>query len=166
MIFRRKGLALAPWYGLMALMWVFSGAFALAFFAAVFTIRPFTWSDLFVTALIGFGAWPPGAYAWALRGSIRYMRTYYLRIGEEGVRFHLPGAGEVQVAWRDMQAVTREKVWVNLKGPFPFAYRNYVYTIVTDRGRFTFSTFEIPRPERAAREIAAKTGQEVQRIAR
>jgi hypothetical protein len=61
MIFRRKGLRLAPWYATLALFWAFSATFALAFFVAVFKIRPLHWSDLWVIALIGAMAWPPDA---------------------------------------------------------------------------------------------------------
>jgi hypothetical protein len=165
MTFRRTGLRLASWYATEALFWLFSAIFALAFFVAVFKIRPLHWSDLFVIALIGFMVWPPARFAWSLRSWIHRTRSYYLRIGEQGVQFHLPAAGEVQLAWREIQAVTREKRWVNWNGPFPFAYRNYFYTIVTAGGRFTFTSMDIPRPARAAREIAAKIGIELQRIA-
>ena len=165
MIFRRKGLRLAPWYATLALFWAFSATFALAFFVAVFKIRPLHWSDLWVIALIGAMAWPPARFAWSLRLWIRRTRSYYLRVGKDGVEFHLPGAGEVQLAWREIQAVTSEKRWVTWNGPFPFAYRNNFYTIGTARGRFTFTSMDIPRPARAARGIAAKAGTKIQKIA-
>jgi hypothetical protein len=164
MIFRRKGLGLAPWYGTLALFWLFSATFALAFFVGAFTVRPLKWSDLWVLALIGFMAWPPARFAWSLGSWIRRLRNYYLRIDDQGVQFHLYGAGEVQLAWHEIQSVTREKRWVSLKGPFPFAYRNYFYTVVTGRGRFAFTSMDIPRPARAAREIAARVGMQIQNI--
>jgi hypothetical protein len=163
MIFRRKGLGLASWYATAGLFWLFSVTFVLAFFVGVFTIRPLKWTDLLVLALIGFSAWPPAQFAWSLGSWIRRLRNYYLRINDQGVQFQLYAAGEVQLAWHEIQAVTCEKRWVRYTGP-NFAYRNNFYTLVTSRGRFTFTSMDIPRPARAAREIAARVGMQIQNI--
>jgi hypothetical protein len=115
-------------------------------------------------ALIGASAWPPARFAWGMHLWIRRLRNYYLRIDDQGVQFQLYGTGEVHLAWHDIQQVTRERRWVTLGGPFPFSYRNYFYTLVTTRGRFTFTSMDLPRPGRAAREIAAKLGMQIQNI--
>jgi hypothetical protein len=164
MIFRRKGLGLAPWYCTVALFWLFSATFALAFVAGLFTVRPLKWSDLWVLGIIGALVLPPARFAWGLGLWIRRVRNYYLRIDEFGVEFQLYAAGHVQVAWHEIQKVTSERRWVSFKGPFPFAYRNYFYTIATGRGQFTFTSMDIPRPARAAREIATKVGMQVETI--
>jgi hypothetical protein len=165
MMFRRKGLRLAPWYATLAMFCLFSATFALAFFVGVFTVRPLKLSDLVVLALIGAMTLPPGRFAWGLWLWIRRVRNYYLRVNDEGVQFQLYGAGEVQLEWSEIQSVTCEKRWVKLSGPFPFSYRDRFFTIVTARGKFTFTSMDIPWPGRAARAIAAKLGIQVQKIA-
>jgi hypothetical protein len=162
MIFRREGLRLAPWYCTVTLFWLFSAAFALAFVVAVFTVRPLRGTDFLVIALIGGMALPPARMAWSLGAWLRRIRNYYLRIDDQGVGLQLYGAGEVQLAWHEIQKITSERRWVRLSGPWPFAYRNYFYTIVTGRGQFTFTSMDIPRPALAAREIATRVGLQIQ----
>ena len=163
MVFRRTGLRLALWYCTVAIFWLFSATFALAFLVGVFAVRPLKWSDVGVLLLIGASALPPARFAWSMGAWIRRFRNYYLRIDDRGVQFQLYGEGEVRLAWSEIQAVTRERRWVSYKGP-TFAYRNYFYTLVTGRGQYTFTSMDIPQPARAAREIAARAGVQVKAI--
>jgi hypothetical protein len=164
MMFRREGLSLAPWYATLALFWLLSATFVVAFFVGIIDVGRLKYHDLYVIVLIGFMAFPPALFAWSLGKWIRLTRNNYIRTAEDGVHLRVSNADELTIAWNEIQAVTRDKRWVKLKGPFPFAYQNYFFTIVTARGRFAFTSMDIPSPARAAAEIAAKVGMEVQRI--
>jgi hypothetical protein len=125
---------------------------------SVFDIGRLKWHDLYVIALIGLMPFPPARFVWSLGKRVRLTRSYYVQTGGDGVAFAYPALARFNLPGLKIQAVTREKRWVRLKSPFPFAYQNYFYTIVTASGRFTFTSMDIPSPARAAGEIAGKSG--------
>jgi hypothetical protein len=153
MTFRRHGWALVPWYLYLALGWCFAALFAAAFVIALRLPDPWMWERVFTTAMIGVVAGAAvrmavGAHRW-----IAGFRQHYLTVADDGVRFRLPGVDEVSLAWSEIESVTSERRWLTLSGPWPFGYRAEVHTIGSSRGRFEFTSMEIPRAARAAKEI-------------
>jgi len=153
MTFQRRGWALVPWYLYLALGWCFATLFGVALVIAIRLPDPWTWERGFTTAMIGvlvFGSvrMALGAHRW-----IAGFRQHYLTISDSCIRFRLPGTDEVRLLWKEVQSVTSERRWLTLSGPIPFGYRAEVYTITSARGKFEFTSMEIPHAGRAADEI-------------
>ena len=153
MTFRRHGWALVPWYLYLAVGWCFAALFLAAFVIALRLRDPWTWERVFTTTMIGVVAAAAvrmtiGTHRW-----IAGFRQYYLVVSDACVLLRLPGTGEVRLPWNEIESITSERRWLTMTGPWPFGYRAEVHTIASSRGRFEFTSMEIPRAGRAAEEM-------------
>jgi hypothetical protein len=163
MLFRRGKLRMAAWYLTLAIFWGFAGLFAVAFVAGCFPLHSWNLEKAWVLLLIGVVAYSSARAALGMRSWIRGFRAGFLELNEQGIRFSFAQSAEVLLTWSEISGITSTRVWVSTSAVF--AYPLDTYTVRTPRGAFSFSALDIPRPRRAAVEIAARSGTGIQTAA-
>lgn len=158
MVYRRGKLRMAGWRLMLAAFWSMAALLAIALFVEIFVLHGWDAGRVavtFATALLTFGAARAalGAHAW-----IRPFWTNLVEIDETGIRLRIAGEGEIRVAWPEIGSIKHENRTATTGGFWPIPYRVDDYIVSTTRGPLRFTSMDIPRAKRAAREIAETIG--------
>ncbi len=168
---------MAPYYAVAALLWLLLAVLSFSLVTIVFFPgRELTAMERVASAaVVLLLATPAAMQLFSLHSRMREMRANFLVVDESGVRVRLAGVHrgskvlpeiqETLVRWSEVTSVSRERRKFTYRSRIPFSYPLDVYTMVTAGAAIPFTKECIPGAKRAAREIAARIGQEVRRAA-
>lgn len=167
---------MAAYYAVAAFLWLLLAVLAFSFV----TIAFIPGGELTVmeravsTGVVLLLGTPLAMQLFSLHSRMREMRANFLAVDESGVRVRLAGVYrgskglpeiQTQVRWSGITSVTRERRKFTYRSLIPFTYPLDVYTIVTSGAAIPFTNECIPGAKRAAREVAARIGQDVRKPA-
>jgi hypothetical protein len=158
MVYRRGKLRMAGWHLTLGAFWSMAALLAVALFIECFVLHGWDAGRAGVTLATGLLTFAAVRMALGVQAWIRPFRTNLVEIDETGIRLRLEGEAEIRVAWQDVRSIKIEKRTATTGGFWQFPYRVEEYIISTACGPLTFTSVDIPRARRAAREIAEGAG--------
>ena len=150
---------MAGWYLILLAFWMMTATLVFAFVVCVVVVKPWNVEKVAFLAALALLIYYSARPALSYRRRVRNFRINFLALDHRGVRFRLTGVPQVHLDWGEITGVTYQKRSVTSNALM--SYRVDTYTLVTPRGSFPFSAFDIPRPAQAAHEIANRAGVEI-----